>query len=140
MAGYYCHLTLADRTLMETQLALGMRPAAIAAGLSRARSTITREIARNGSKGLHRATPLRVLGQYRSIPADRKAVRLAAKPRVEHKLQPGTPLWERVVGHLRAGLSPQQIAGTLARMDAPIRISHETIYTTLYAMPRGMEK
>lgn len=137
MAGLYCHLTLADRILIEAQRTLGMRPAAIASGLSRARSTITREILRNGSAGLHRATPLRVAGEYRSIPADRKAARLAAKPRVRRKLQPATPLWEVVVRHLREGLSPQQIAGTLARMDAPERISHETIYTTLYAMPRG---
>ena len=137
MAGSYRHLTLADRTLIETQLSFGMRPAAIALGLSRARSTVTREILRNGSAGLHRATPLRVSGQYRSIPADRKALRLAARPRVPRKLQPATPVWDLVVGHLRDGLSPQQIAGTLARMDSPVRISHETIYTTLYAMPRG---
>jgi IS30 family transposase len=35
---------------IETQLTLGMRPAAIAAGLMRARSTVTREIGRNGWK------------------------------------------------------------------------------------------
>lgn len=137
MARTFHHLTLADRILIETQLTLGMLPGAIAAGLSRARSTIIREIRRNGWRGLHRADPLRVAGQYRAVPADRKAVRFAARPRVARKLRPATPLWETVVGHLRAGLSPQQIAGTLARMAEPVRISHETIYTTLYAMPRG---
>jgi len=35
--------------------------------------------------------------------------------------------------HLRRGLSPEQIAFTLGSMD----LSHETIYTALYAMPRG---
>jgi IS30 family transposase len=39
--------------------------------------------------------------------------------------------------HLRAGLSPVQIARTLARMLEPARLSSETIYTSLYAMPRG---
>ena len=42
-----------------------------------------------------------------------------------------------MLARLAQGLSPQQIAGTLARMLVPARISHETIYTTLYAMPRG---
>ncbi len=137
MARTFQHLSLSDRTLIEAQLGLGMRPAAIAAGLLRARSTVTREIARNGWRGLHRADPLRVAGEYRAVPADRKAVRFARRPRVERKLKPGTPLWETVLGHLRDGLSPEQIAGTLSRMAEPVRISHETIYTTLYAMPRG---
>jgi len=39
--------------------------------------------------------------------------------------------------HLRRGLSPVQIASTLARMADPVRLSHEAIYTALYAMPRG---
>jgi IS30 family transposase len=137
MARTFHHLSFPERTLIEAQISLGVRPAAIAAVLSRARSTITREIERNGWRGLHRADPLRVAGQYRCLPAERKAVRFAARPRVQRKLKPGTELWETVIGHLREGLSPQQIAGTLARMAAPVRISHETIYTTLYALPRG---
>ena len=36
-----------------------------------------------------------------------------------------------------ADLSPQQVSGTLARMEPPQRISHETIYTAIYAMPKG---
>ena len=45
-----------------------------------------------------------------------------------------------VVGHLKKKGSPEQIAGTLKGMhpDEPSqRVSHETIYHTLYAMPRG---
>ena len=38
---------------------------------------------------------------------------------------------------LQQGFSPMAIAGILARMPKPVRISHETIYTALYAMPRG---
>jgi IS30 family transposase len=133
----YSHLTLPDRTLIETQLSLGMRPAEIAAGLMRARSTITREIARNGWRGLRRSNPLRVDGQYRAIAADGKASLLASRARVVRRLRPGQPLWDTVLDHLRQGLSPQQIARTLARMPDPVRLSHETIYTSLYAMPRG---
>lgn len=42
--------------------------------------------------------------------------------------------------YLKAGYSPEQIAGTLAAVhpDLPsLRVSHETIYTAIYAMPRG---
>ena len=37
--------------------------------------------------------------------------------------------------------SPQQISGILGRMqpgDPTLQVSHETIYTALYAMPRGV--
>jgi hypothetical protein len=40
----YIHLELQERALIETQLRLGMSPAAIAVGLMRARSTVLREI------------------------------------------------------------------------------------------------
>jgi hypothetical protein len=49
----------------------------------------------------------------------------------------GSALFGQVVEHLRRGLSPEQIAFTLGSMDEPVRLSHETIYTALYAMPRG---
>jgi IS30 family transposase len=52
-------------------------------------------------------------------------------------LIPGNTLWIIVVDHLRQGLSPAQIASTLARMPDPVRLSYETIYTALYTMPRG---
>jgi transposase, IS30 family len=137
MARSYRHLTLPERVLIETQLSLGLRPAAIAASLLRSRSTVTREIGRNGWRGLRRSNPLRVEGQYRALPADGKATLLASRARVVRRLRPGEPLWDTVVDHLRQGLSPQQIARTLARMPDPVRLSHETIYTSLYAMPRG---
>ena len=53
------------------------------------------------------------------------------------KLTPQTELWAVVLAHLRRRLSPAQIAGTLARMADPVRLSYETIYKALYAMPRG---
>jgi len=49
-------------------------------------------------------------------------------------------LWEQVADYLQAGYSPEQIAGTLATVhpDNPsLQVSHETIYTAIYAMPRG---
>ena len=48
MARGYVHLELVKRSLIETQLRLGLRPAAIALGWTRARSTVLREMRRNG--------------------------------------------------------------------------------------------
>jgi IS30 family transposase len=42
--------------------------------------------------------------------------------------------------YLKGGYSPEQVAGTLALVhpDIPtLQVSHETIYTAIYAMPRG---
>lgn len=50
---------------------------------------------------------------------------------------PGSALFLEVVERLRSGLSPEQIAFALRSMPDPVRLSHETIYTALYAMPRG---
>jgi IS30 family transposase len=138
MAKSYRHLDTQERVVIETQLRLGMSPAAIAAGLMRARSTVTREMHRNGWKPecVHRGAT-RIAGGYRCVLADRRARVLAAKPRLLRKLMAGNRLWVIVVDHLRRGLSPAQIARTLARMPDPVRLSYETIYTALYTMPRG---
>ena len=137
MARGYCHLSLPERVVIETQLSLGLSASAIAVGLQRSRSTITREIRRNGWRGLRASDRDRVIGQYRAQPAERKACRLAAKARVPRRPRRGEPLWELVLERLRLGLSPEQIERTLAGMPEPVQLSYETIYTTLYAMPRG---
>jgi len=140
MGKKYQHLSLAERSLLQTQLEMGWSPAAIAAGLQRARSTITREMARNGWQPdlfpRLRGRP-RKAGGYRAASAQQRAVCLASKARVEHKLATGSPLFDQVVEYLRQGLSPEQISRTLTAMLEPVRLSHETIYTALYAMPRG---
>jgi IS30 family transposase len=48
MARTFQHLDLWERVFIQAQLTMGMRPGAIAAKLMRSRSTITREIGRNG--------------------------------------------------------------------------------------------
>jgi transposase, IS30 family len=136
MGRMYSHLSLAERVFIETQLSLGIVPSAIARGLGRAPTTVLREMRRNrGKTGQPCGCPC--AGNYRSLPADRRARRLAAKPRVQARMGHGSALWECVIGHLRRGLSPAQIARTLARMAEPIQLSYETIYNSLYAMPRG---
>jgi IS30 family transposase len=129
------HLVLSERIFIETQLSQGMRPAGIAAVLKRARSTISREVRRNGWRSKLRKGS--IAGGYRSEAADRRSRVLAGKARRRRKLEPGNELWMVMLKHLRRGLSPKQIASTLARMADPVRLSHEAIYTALYAMPRG---
>ena len=98
--------------------------------LKRSASTISRELARD----------LGIEFGYVSTLAGEQASRLRCKPRKEPKLVVGGALFGVVVGHLKKKWSPEQIAGTLRVMhpDKPEqRVSHETIYHTLYAMPRG---
>jgi IS30 family transposase len=140
MGKSYKHLTLVERALLQTQLVLRWSPSAIAEGLQRARSTITREMARNGwlaSPEIALRGRPRVAGGYRAEAAHERASLLSSKPRVARKLVVGSELFLEVVRQLRRGLSPEQIAFTLRTMDEPVRLSHETIYTALYAMPRG---
>ena len=58
MGEHYTYLDIRERAMVEMNLALGKRPAQIAVYLSRSRSTITREMARNGlACGVLRAGP-----------------------------------------------------------------------------------
>ena len=136
----YKHITLEDRTLIQTQLQQGFKPAAIAESMGRHRSCVTRELARNGCKppsadrSVGRPT---VAGGYSSSRANLRARKLAVMPRVEHKLMVGNPLWRKVSDGLHQSLSPERVAGTLGRMNEPVRLCHETIYQAIYAMPKG---
>jgi transposase, IS30 family len=134
MSKSYQHLDYGERVLIQTQLSLGMKPCSIADSLERSRSTVVREIRRNGwLTGVTRRVP----GGYRAPLAERRARHRRARAPVGRRLEPGTPLWKVVLDHLGQGLSPVQITRTLALMADPVRLSHETIYTSLYAMPRG---
>jgi IS30 family transposase len=56
------------------------------------------------------------------------------------KLCPRGLCWRIVLSLLEWKWSPQQISGTLKRMyptDPKQQDSHETIYTAIYAQPRG---
>jgi IS30 family transposase len=126
--------------MIQAKLELGFKPRAIARGLNRAASTIQRELDRNGWQApIHPRAQGRptLAGGYRVQTAQARACALASKPRVIRKLVVGTPLWELVLKKLASGLSPEQVGSTLSRMPEPVRISHETIYTAIYAMPRG---
>lgn len=139
MGSGYRQLSLEERSLIQTQVSMGWSPAAIAAGLQRARSTVLRELRRNGWKPNRPVKSGRpyVAGGYYATTANQRARANHRKPRRQRKLVVGTPLWEQVIAELGRGLSPDQVTRTLRRMPEPVRLSHETIYTALYTMPRG---
>jgi IS30 family transposase len=143
MEKYYKHLSLEDRITLQAQLSMGIKPSVIARELGRSASTISRELKRNGwtapPKSRLRGRPV-IAGGYRADAAERRSREAHAKPRTERRLRPGTALWDQVLDYLQKGYSPEQIAGTLMTVhpDTPaLQVSHETIYTAIYAMPRG---
>lgn len=124
-------LSLADREEISRGLAAGETPATIARRLGRARSTITREIQRHG-------TP----ETYRAESADRAAWQRARRPQ-RCRLATQRRLRIVVAQRLAAKWAPQQIAGWLVTAfpdDPTMRVSHETIYRTLYLQTRGALK
>lgn len=136
----YRHLGLEERIDIQVELGRGLNPAAIAAGLNRPVSCITRELVRNGwvmASKAKRGRPSNKLA-YCAVSADRRAKKLASVARVPRKMVPGNDLWIKVTDGLRNQLSPEQIAGTMKRMNEPERLSHETIYQAIYAMPKGV--
>ena len=143
MGKIYQQLSIEERTMIQTQLGMGIKPAAIALGLDRSASTLSRELRRNGwTRPKARRGPGRPLaaGGYRSDAAHKRAHACTVTPRVDRRLRPGSALWDQVIHYLKAGYSPEQIAGTLAAVHpdtATLQVSHETIYTAIYAMPRG---
>ena len=143
MGKIYEQLSIEERTKIQIQLEMGIKPAAIALGLNRSASTISRELRRNSwvrSKVLRGPGRPPVAGGDRAEVAHRRARACTVTPRIERRLRPGTPLWEQVMGYLQMCYSPEQISGIL-RLVHPqtptLQVSHETIYTAIYAMPRG---
>lgn len=136
----YSHLSTNDRHVIEVFLRLGVSPAAIATFLGRHRSTVCREIARARSfKGA--SSYIAHFGELHA----QQARRQAGLARRKLGSDPSSPAWIHVRQGLAAGLSPQIIAGRLARsclpagshLQHPAFVSHESIYCAIYAMPRG---
>jgi len=124
-------LSLAEREEISRSLVAGHSIRAIARALSRAPSTISREIARNGGKR-----------RYRAVLADKRAWKQALRPK-PCKLVLNGRLRQAVIFKLKRHWSPEQIAGWLKRRypaREAMHVSHETIYKTLYVQARGALK
>ena len=121
-------LSLADREELSRGLVAGDSLRTIATRLRRAPSTISREVAWSGTRS-----------RYRAWRADSEATRRGQRPKPA-KLAVDARLCREVERGLHARWSPQQIAARLIcdyPNDLNMRVSHETIYRTLFVQARG---
>jgi IS30 family transposase len=122
-------LSFEERERIFVGICQGQSDSEIARALGRHRSTIGREIRRCGGERRH----------YRPMKAERVAEGLAARPKPT-KLSVCPALLAAVERGLRQRWSPRQISARLKidhPDDARMRISHETIYRSLYVQSRG---
>lgn len=124
-------LSLDEREEISRGLAEKCSIREIAKKISRAPSTVSREIRRHGG-----------LTNYRAAKADKKAWDNALRPKA-CKLSQNPTLCKIIAEKMHRGWSPEQIAGWLKRNypDAQeMNVSHETIYKTLFIQTRGALK
>src|ERR1700675_243917 len=124
-------LTLAERENISRGIACGSSIREIAKGLRRAVSTVSREVARHGGRS-----------QYRATDADQKTWESGLRPK-RCLLALHVRLQEIVAGKLILDWSPEQVSGWLKTEypdDESMRVSHETIYRSLFIQARGVLK
>ncbi len=124
-------LTLPEREDISRGIASGSSLREIAKLLDRAASTVSREVARHGGRP-----------EYRANEADAQAWKSALRPKpcllaIHEKLQ------EIVASKLMLDWSPEQVSGWLKTQyphDESMRVSHETLYRSLFIQARGVLK
>ena len=124
-------LVLDEREEISRGIAAGRSIRGIAASLGRSPSTVSREVARHGGRSSYRATEADARAWERALRP--KPCRLASLPKLR---------W-RVAEKLALNWSPEQISGWLKRefpADEGLRVSHETIYRSLFVQARGVLK
>jgi IS30 family transposase len=124
-------LTAGDREEISRGLAAGISFSQIGVRLGRPTSTVSREVGRHGGRR-----------SYRAAVADTETWNRALRPQ-RCRLAQHPALRARVAEKLEADWSPQQIAGWLKRTypkDPDMRVSHETIYLSLFVQSRGVLK
>jgi transposase, IS30 family len=127
-AGRGRFLSVAEREEIAVGLAAGRSLRAIAAGLGRPASTVSREVRRNGSRG-----------RYRALAAQSQADARAARPKAA-KLAVNGVLRDWVQERLTKNWSPEQVSVMLKAEfpdDQEMRVSPETIYQSIYVQGRG---
>ncbi|MHB8989211.1 MAG: IS30 family transposase [Desulfobulbia bacterium] len=124
-------LSLAEREEISRGLAAGVSIRQIAGGIGRSPSTVSREIGRNSGQS-----------KYRAVEADTDAWDRARRPK-SCRLAKSPELQMVVASKLRLEWSPEQISGWLKHEfpdDESMRVSHETIYRSLFIQARGVLK
>lgn len=123
-----CELTVVEREEISRGLAAEHSCHAIARGIRRAPSSVSREVARNGGR----------VG-YRAADAEQATLRRGRRPKAS-KLAHSPQLRAEVEARLKLDWSPQQISAFLKveyAQDPQMQISHETIYLSLFVQGRG---
>jgi IS30 family transposase len=119
----YSQLSLAERDHLSNLRNQGLTLNEIAKRLKRDKSTISRELSRNGAP---------INDAYGGGSANRRAEQrkrqAGCRPRLKH-----AKIRSYVKRKLRAGWSPEQIAGRLPQQLSGLRISHEAIYQYIYS-------
>ena len=124
-------LTLGEREDISRGIASGLSTREMAGRLGRAASTVSREITRHGGRAA-----------YRAHDADRQAWVSALRPK-RCLLVLNRKLRDIVASKLILDWSPEQISGWLKIQhpdDESMRVSHETIYRSLFIQARGVLK
>jgi len=124
-------LEFVEREEISRGLSAGLSIREMARRLGRAASTVSREIRRNGGEQSYRAADADGLAWRRAHRAQRCL--LARRPRLRN--------W--VAKRLQRDWSPRQIAVGLERTfphDGSMRVSHETIYRSLFVQARNVLK
>lgn len=132
-------LVEAERLVIERGLRSGLTQGEIAAVLGRSPATISREVRRGGGPRSSRVGA-RINGRPRRYRADRAQRLSDGRARRPKPCRLVGRLGAVVAGLLEADWSPQQIAVMLPRLypdDDAMRVSHETIYQSLFVQTRG---
>lgn len=117
-----------DREVISRELAKGGSCRAIGRLLGRDHSVISREVARNGG-----------CEKYRAVYAQRRADACRTRPK-NRVLETNRRLHDVVNEGLAKKWSPRQVSRRLREdfaEDDTMRVSHETVYQTLYLQARG---
>ncbi len=126
----YTRLQDHERETISRGLSAGWTFTRIAAIINRDVSTVSREVKKNCS--LRRC--------YRALRAHEQAIQTRHRLKQQKKLDSDPALQTYVLTNLRQQWSPQEIASRLVKdypQDMTMRISHESIYTYIYCLPRG---
>jgi len=122
------YLSLTDRLAIADGLRVGWTLTAVAAGIGKHTSTVSREVRGRSIDGL-----------YLPYQADRTAAADRGRPK-QSKLVTNQKLRQAVDDGLSRRYSPEQISHRLVKDfpdDESMRVSHETIYQALYFQARG---
>jgi IS30 family transposase len=124
-------LSADEREEISRGLSVGESVRSIARRLGRSASTVSREVKRNGGRARYRATTADAEAWCRALRP--KACKLALQPQLR----------DLVASRLAEDWSPEQISGWLRQAypeDDHLRVSHETIYRSLFVQARGVLK